>query len=481
MHTLEQLQAGELHGIRRLTLCCGLTEFPREIFSLSDSLEILDLSGNQLSSLPDELVKLTKLKVIFCSQNQFTELPAVLGRCPSLRMIGFKANKIRHVPAISLPAKLRWLTLTDNEIEQLPPEIGDCRYLQKLMLAGNRLQALPETLANCQRLELIRIAANQLHAFPTWLLTLPRLSWLAYSGNPFSAALEEGALADSTLDDIHWDSLELDQLLGEGASGVIHRAKYGYANEDSTHVAVKLFKGDVTSDGLPQCEMAASVSAGEHPNLINVLGRVTAHPSGVNGLVMELIEAEFSNLAGPPSLDSCTRDIYPAETRFELPVVLRIAQSIVAVAQHLHQQGIMHGDLYGHNILYCGEGRTLLGDFGAASFYATDDRALADGLQKLEVRAFGCILEELIERCFVSELTQHALYQLSDLMSACVREDNQLRPGFDEICQRLAAIGRAYELNTEHAGMVGVEVETIHRQIMAVLTFHLVLALPFHA
>ena len=124
MHTLEQLRAGELHGIRSLTLCCGLTQFPREIFSLSDSLEILDLSGNQLSSLPDELVKLTKLKVIFCSQNQFTELPAVLGRCPSLRMIGFKANKIRHVPAISLPAKLRWLTLTDNEIEALPPEIG---------------------------------------------------------------------------------------------------------------------------------------------------------------------------------------------------------------------------------------------------------------------------------------------------------------------------------------------------------------------
>ena len=100
---------------------------------------------------------------------------------------------------------------------------------------------------------------------------------------------------------------------------------------------------------------------------------------GDGSLVMELIDAEFSNLAGPPSLDSCTRDVYSADTCFELPVALRIAQSIVAVAQHLHQQGIMHGDLYGHNILHCGEGRTLLGDFGAASFYATDDRALADG------------------------------------------------------------------------------------------------------
>lgn len=303
MQTIDQLRSGELAGIRRLNLCCGLTQFPPEIFDLADTLEILDLSGNALSELPDDLYRLHKLRIIFCSNNQFIELPEVLGRCAELSMIGFKANKIRRVSAKSLPAKLRWLTLTDNEIAALPQEIGDCHYLQKLMLAGNRLQTLPETLANCKRLELIRIAANQLHSFPMWLLSLPRLSWLAYSGNPFSAALEAGALADSSLDDIHWDSLELDQLLGEGASGVIHRAKYGSSNEGTSHVAVKLFKGDVTSDGLPQCEMAASVSAGEHPNLINVLGRVTEHPSGANGLVMKLIDAEFSNLAGPPSLD----------------------------------------------------------------------------------------------------------------------------------------------------------------------------------
>ncbi|WP_320150785.1 leucine-rich repeat-containing protein kinase family protein [uncultured Tolumonas sp.] len=452
MQTIDQLRSGELAGVRRLNLCCGLTQFPSEIFDLADTLEILDLSGNALSELPDDLYRLHKLRIIFCSNNQFIELPEVLGRCAELSMIGFKANKIRCVSAKSLPAKLRWLTLTDNEIEALPQEIGDCHYLQKLMLAGNRLQTLPPTLANCKRLELLRIAANQLHTFPTWLLSLPRLSWVAYSGNPFSAALESGALADSSLDDIHWDSLEIDQLLGEGASGVIHRAKY--ADEDSTHVAVKLFKGDVTSDGLPQCEMAASVSAGAHPNLINVLGRVTEHPSGANGLVMELIDAEFSNLAGPPSLDSCTRDVYSADACFELPVALRIARSIVSVAQHLHQRGIMHGDLYGHNILHCGEGRTLLGDFGAASFYATDDRTLADALQKLEVRAFGCILEELIERCSVSELTQHVLYQLNALMLACVREENQLRPDFNEIGRQLAAISRAYELKTEHAGAI---------------------------
>lgn len=37
MNTLAQLKAGQLAGITRLDLSCGLTEFPREIFELADS------------------------------------------------------------------------------------------------------------------------------------------------------------------------------------------------------------------------------------------------------------------------------------------------------------------------------------------------------------------------------------------------------------------------------------------------------------
>ena len=160
MHNLEQLRAGALKGVQRLQLACGLTEFPREIFDLADSLEILDLSRNTMSSLPDDLPRLTRLRIIFCSENQFTELPAVLGQCTALTMVGFKANRIRTVPAASLPPQLRWLVLTDNLIEELPSELGERPALQKLMLAGNRLRTLPATMEQLHGLELLRIAAN---------------------------------------------------------------------------------------------------------------------------------------------------------------------------------------------------------------------------------------------------------------------------------------------------------------------------------
>jgi hypothetical protein len=438
--TLDQLLAGQLTGTQRLKLACGLREFPREIFDLADTLEILDLAGNALSSLPDDLPRLKKLRIIFCSDNQFTELPEVLGQCEQLSMVGFKANRIRTVSGRSLPPALRWLILTDNEIETLPPEIGNCSQLQKLMLAGNRLQTLPVELTACTRLELIRLAANQLTALPAALLMLPRLSWLAYAGNPFTARLEAAALTETPIAEMQWDALELHHQLGEGASGVIHRAADRNHSEDTRHVAVKLFKGDVTSDGLPHCEMAACINAGAHPNLIPVLGKLKDHPAGSDGLIMELIAPQFRNLAGPPSLDSCTRDIYNNDTRFDFPSALSIAHGIASAARHLHRQGIMHGDLYAHNILHCGQGRALLGDFGAASFYARDDEALAPLLERIEVRAFGCLLEELIERIDGRESEPDILAALLRLQAACFSTAVAARPSFEEIVEELSAV-----------------------------------------
>ncbi|WP_433736091.1 protein kinase [Pseudomonas putida] len=431
MHTLAQLRAGTLAGITRLDLSCGLTEFPREIFDLADSLEVLNLSGNALSSLPDDLHRLTRMRVLFCSDNQFTELPACVGQCAALTMIGFKANRIERVTGEALPPLLRWLILTDNRISELPTELGERPYLQKLMLAGNRLQQLPDSLRHCHRLELIRIAANRLTELPQWLLSLPSLTWLAYAGNP----LETEAAFEATAD-IAWSQLHLEKILGEGASGVIHRATWTPPGQPSTPVAVKLYKGEMTSDGSPLHEMNACITAGLHPNLIRVEGQIIDHPQQTAGLVMQLIGPQFRNLASLPSLASCSRDVYADDTRFNADSALRIARGIASVAGHLHHQGITHGDLYGHNILWNEQGDCLLGDFGAASFHATQDSLESRALQRIEVRAFGILLGELLER-IDSGLGDEQRVQLEDLQQRCCQPDVLARPGFGEIVQLL--------------------------------------------
>lgn len=425
MHTLSQLRSGQLQGIRRLDLSEGLTTFPREIFDLANTLEVLNLSGNALTALPDDLARLHRLRVIFCSGNPFTELPAVLGQCAQLEMVGFKSCQLRHVPTTALPPRLRWLILTDNHIHTLPAAIGQCHELQKLMLAGNQLQHLPPELAQCQGLELLRISANSMAdtgTLPHWLLHMPRLAWLARAGTPN---------IDRSATSIRWTDLAVQHRLGEGASGVIHQAQW-----QGDTVAVKLFKGTVTSDGWPQSELAVCLALGAyppHPHLIGTLGPLDKHPQGTAGLVMPCIPPHFTTLAGPPNLESCTRDIYPVDTVFSLKVVLRIAQGVASAVAHLHASGLLHGDLYAHNLQCNAEGHCLLGDMGAASFLPTD-AAQAQAMQRLEVRAFGWLLDELLARCPFGAKT------LAALRNDCLQTEVSARPLFAQIVQRLHSV-----------------------------------------
>jgi hypothetical protein len=415
LHTLPQLRSGELAGITRLTLSENLREFPLEILSLADSLEVLDISNNQLSSLPEELSQLHQLKIIFASNNQFDTLPEILGQCANLEMVGFKSNHITLVPENSLPAKLRWLILTDNKIEILPDSIGERPRLQKLALAGNRLVALPQTLAKLHQLELLRISANQLGVFPEQLLDLPKLAWLAFAGNPFNRLAND---SESTLSpalnnaenkstdnhsansvpEISSSSFTIQRLLGQGASGVISSATWNTEQHQfPSDVAVKVFKGQVTSDGYPQDELQVCLKAGNHPNLIKPLAQ--ANEDGYLALVMELIPAHYRNLGLPPSLQSCTRDTFPEGFSLSTEQTHKIIAQMQTVFDHLHANHICHGDLYAHNTLFDEEANIIFGDFGAATMYHMLPTSQQEKIKKIEQRALDYFIEDLWSVC----------------------------------------------------------------------------------
>lgn len=392
--TLSQLKAGKLQGAKHLKLSAQLTQFPYEIFELADSLEMLDLSGNALTALPSDFNRLKKLRILFCSNNQFTHLPEVLGQCESLSMIGFKANQIQHIAESAIPTHtLRWFIVTDNALTHVPHALGSCSKLQKLMLAGNQLSSLPNSLANCHALELLRISANQFETLPDFLFDLPKLTWLAYAGNPFCNAIEQTLISQQTINSISWHTLTLQQVLGEGASGVTYQALMQDKGEQES-VAVKLFKSGLTSDGLPRCEMHANMLAGEHPNLVGVKGVIHHHPQGIEGLVMPLLDVDLKVLAKPPSYESCSRDVYANDFTLTPQQAQMILNGVNQAAEHLHAKGLMHGDLYAHNILW-NDAKVVLSDLGGASFLPLDNPAITQKILKLEARALAVLAEEL--------------------------------------------------------------------------------------
>jgi len=420
---LAALGRGNLAGTRELRLAGGLAEFPRDLFGLADSLEILDLGAGSLTHLPQDLGRLRKLRVLFCSGNPFDRLPPALGDCPHLSQIGFRGCGLTEVPGEALPPALRWLTLTDNRIAALPDALGRRPQLQKLMLSGNRLTALPASLAEAGRLELLRLSANGFDALPAWLAALPALAWPTWAGNP-----SEGLRPSPRDRTIPWSDLALGERLGEGASGEVFAALWrGDRSEQA--VAVKLFKNAMTSDGLPEREMEACLAAGAHPNLVGGLGRLGDHPGGTQGLVMPRLPGDWRVLAGPPSLDSCSRDVYAPGLNLDAETVRRIARTIAAAAVHLHASGLLHGDLYAHNILWDGTtGEATLSDFGAAC--RLPPAAGAD-LQRLEVRAWGILLGELLARCL------DPLPDLAALARACTQPEVARRPLMSDVLAAL--------------------------------------------
>ncbi|ETI62207.1 leucine-rich repeat-containing protein kinase family protein [Marinomonas profundimaris] len=394
MHTLDQLNRGELKGVVRLQLSENLTTFPEAIFDLADSLEILDLSNNHLSELPADLFRLKKLRILFCSNNRFIKLPEALSQCPKLEMIGFKSNQISSVSSESLPTLTRWLILTDNHIERLPDDFGRLVRLQKLALAGNRLTSLPDSIENCQKLELIRLSANQLDVFPDVLLCLPRLAWLAFSGNPFCAERD----SHHEFKTVQFRDLELQHVLGQGASGVISRAIWHHNEFDFPEtVAIKVFKGEVTSDGYPEDELDACLAVGNHENLVKPLAKITE--SDCSALVMGLIPPHYTNLGLPPSLVSCTRDTFSEDLSFSVEKIARIIDQVDCLVAHFCEQKVSHGDLYAHNTLISEAGHVLFGDFGAASKYGNLSSQQQQGIERIEQRALGFFIDDMLGLC----------------------------------------------------------------------------------
>jgi hypothetical protein len=85
--------------------------------------------------------------------------------------------------------------------------------------------------------------------------------------------------------------------------------------------------------------------------------------------------------------------------------------------------------------LHTEQGDALLGDFGAASLLASHDEHAA-ALQRLEVRAFGILLGELIARCDAGPRFDAVIARLGQLRDDCVQICPSARPLFGTIVAR---------------------------------------------
>ena len=401
----------------------------------------LELSLNPaLCTLPDEISNLSSLRILFALGCSFTHVPPALAKCPSLYMLSFKSNKLSRIDEGALPATLEWLILTDNQLTRLPENLP--LGLRKFMLTNNQLECLPDRIVDCKELELIRLADNKLTCLPDGMLTMPKLSWMGLSGNP----ILEGGDDASELPPPIWiseEELTCHEQIGAGGGGFVHRASWASSGgENNADVALKIFRGAGTvTDGDPRHEIHLG-SVLQHENVIRVLG---ASPEPRLGLVLELLDTKtkWAELGKPPNFDTCTRDTYPEGTAFKASAVLRTLRGVAAACHHLHSKNFTHGDLYAHNTLIeSATGEAKVGDFGAAYRYSPLGKGASQLIEKIEVRAFGCMAEELLDHLATPvEEAEPLAMELIPLVAQCMQPEVSTRPSFAVIVEMLAAVG----------------------------------------
>eukprot|EP01133_Synstelium_polycarpum_P006723 gene6723-7816_t len=183
-------EIGEMKELKVLNIAHNnLCALPSSIGSLK-SLTHLDISFNVIETIaPDEgIVTLTGLRVLLMQRNFFTRLPAQLfGNLASLQTFSITGSPCFH------PAKQRileaWavrvtkLDLSESNLSVVALEIGNIVSLTDLNLANNRIRSLPPHIGKLINLVRIDISNNAITELPWQMSRLASLKSLALGGN----------------------------------------------------------------------------------------------------------------------------------------------------------------------------------------------------------------------------------------------------------------------------------------------------------
>ncbi|CAH1242999.1 LRRC40 [Branchiostoma lanceolatum] len=139
-----------------------LTTFPAGLVQLAATLTDLNLSFNKLAALGAEIGQLSRLTTLDLRNNQLTALPTEVGNLQHLREVALSCNRFQQFPAVlysllklenvfandnhiaaidvdgllKLP-QIATLDLQNNDIMQVPPQLGNVTSLRSLQLGGN--------------------------------------------------------------------------------------------------------------------------------------------------------------------------------------------------------------------------------------------------------------------------------------------------------------------------------------------------------
>ncbi|XP_022731842.1 plant intracellular Ras-group-related LRR protein 6-like [Durio zibethinus] len=143
-----------------------------------ERLEIVNLSGMSLDSLPNPSLNLSTICKLDLSNNNLESIPESLtARLLNLVAFDVHSNQLKFLPySIGCLSKLKILNVSGNLLHTLPKTIENCRSLAELNANFNKLTMLPDTIGfELVNLKKLSVNSNKLIFLPQSITHLASL------------------------------------------------------------------------------------------------------------------------------------------------------------------------------------------------------------------------------------------------------------------------------------------------------------------
>ncbi|CAI5446765.1 unnamed protein product [Caenorhabditis angaria] len=161
------------------------------------NIESMNLTKNAFSTNLKGLSTFVNLVTLDLSDNFLTNLPDDIGQLKFLQKLAARNNLLEGLPKTMCELEhIEEIYLPGNQIDCIPPVIFNMQKLRVLHLGGNKIDTLPYALGTLKCLELLYLGGNRLSEIPATIGCLYRLISLTLCDNQLETI-------PSTLGDLH--------------------------------------------------------------------------------------------------------------------------------------------------------------------------------------------------------------------------------------------------------------------------------------